>query len=72
MAHAPSHHEQMENLMGTEMLMPGIKDGELQGIYHAPYRINNPPCQQPPKCLPGQRIDNLGKSKDTDPAHRNI
>ena len=29
MAHAPAHHEQMKNLVGTEVFVLRIKDGEL-------------------------------------------
>jgi len=29
MAEAPSHDEQMENLMGSEVFMPGIKKRKL-------------------------------------------
>ena len=72
MAHAPSHHKQMENLMGAEILMPGIEDWQLQRIDDAAHCVYNPAGQQPTEGLPGQRIDNLGKSQDAYPSHRYI
>ena len=72
MAHAPSHHKQMEDLMRAEIPVPGIENWQLQRIDDAPDGIDNPSCQQPGKRLPGQGVDNLGKCQHTDPSHGNI
>lgn len=46
-AYASAHHKQMENLMRTEIFVPGVKDGELQRINHAAHRIENAACEKP-------------------------
>lgn len=46
-AHASAHHKQMENLMGAEIFVSGVKDRELQRIDHASHRIENAACEKP-------------------------
>lgn len=46
-AYASAHHKQMKNLMGAEIFVPGVKDGELQRIDHAAHRIENAAREKP-------------------------
>ena len=50
MADASAHDEQMENLMGTEIFMSGIKQRKLQCIYYTAYSVDNATCKKPQKC----------------------
>ena len=47
MADASAHDEQMENLMGAEVLVAGIEEGEFQGVYDASHRVYDAAGQQP-------------------------
>ena len=51
MAEAAAHHEQVENLMAAEFLMPLIKFCKLKCIQHTANRINDTANQQPEKCI---------------------
>lgn len=48
-ADASAHHKQMENFVGTEIFVLGIKDGQLQGVYNAACRIDDAACKEPHK-----------------------
>lgn len=47
MAHAPSHDEQMEHLMGAELPVPGIEKGKLQRVDDPSHGIDDASRQQP-------------------------
>ena len=72
MAEASTHNKEMENLMGAEVLVPGIKDWKLQCIDDASHGINDASGQKPAESGSGQSQDNLLESQDADPAHGNI
>ena len=72
MAHAPAHHEQMKNFVGTEIFMSGVEKRKLQGIYDAAGRVDNAAGQEPPKGTQCQGTYNLPEGGDTNPAHGNV
>ena len=41
MADTSAHDKQMENLMGAEVLVAGIKERKLQGVDDAAYGVND-------------------------------
>lgn len=47
MARASAHHEEMEDLMASEILMPAVKNRKLQRIDDAADRINNTSGKKP-------------------------
>lgn len=49
MAHAPAHHEQMKNLVGTEIFVLRVKDGQFQRVDHTAHRVENASRQKPQK-----------------------
>ena len=67
-----AHDEQVENLVGTEIFMPGVENGQFQGVDDAAQGVNNAAGQKPEK--PGFRkgADDLGDGQDAYPAHGNI
>ncbi len=53
-ADASAHDKQMEDFMGAEVFMPGIKKREFQCINHAADGIYDASCQQPKECRVGK------------------
>ena len=45
MAQASAHDKQMENLMGAEVLVAGIKERKLQGVDDASNCVNDTACK---------------------------
>ena len=72
MADAASHDEQVEDLMGSEIFMPAVKDGQFQGVENTSQRINNTSGQKPAESGGGKAVDNLRKSQNAYPSHSNI
>lgn len=48
-AHASAHHEEVEDLVRTEVFMAVIEDWELQCIDDAADRVDDTACQKPAK-----------------------
>lgn len=72
MAYAAAHHKEMEDFMGTEILMSGIEYRQFQRINNAANCIDNASGQKPSEGLGRKGIDNLRKSQNAYPAHGNI
>ena len=45
MADASTHNEQVENLVGTEIFMPGVENGQFQGVDDASNCVNDTACK---------------------------
>ncbi len=41
-AEAPAHDEQVEDLVGTKMFMPGVEQRQLQGVDHTAQGVDDP------------------------------
>ena len=72
MAQAPRHHEQMEHLMGAELPVPGIEQGELQGVDDPAHGIDDATCQQPQEGRRGQGVEEPAEHQHADPAHGDV
>lgn len=72
MAETAAHDEEVEDLVGSEVLMPGVEDRQLQGIDHAAQGIDDAAGQKPQETGSGQGAEDLGKCQDAYPAHGNI
>lgn len=71
-AGASGHDEEVENLVGAEILMPGVENWKLQGVDDSTHSINYAAGQKPEESRMGKGIQNLGKCQDTNPAHGNV
>ena len=72
MAQASTHHKQMEDLMGSEVWMPGVKDWQLQCIDDSANSVDNATGQQPEESTRCQGADDRSESQDTGPSHTDI
>lgn len=72
MAGAAAHYKQMEDFVGTEVLVPGVEQGKLQRINDAAHGVDDPSCQQPSEGCAGKTGNDLGKSDYAGPSHGNI
>lgn len=72
MACASAHYEEMEDLVASEVFVPVIKEGQLQGIDHAAHGVDNAACQEPAECSGRHVVQDLGEGKDAGPAHPDI
>lgn len=71
-ADAAAHDKEMEDLMGTEVLVSGIKKGQFQGVDHAARRINKAACEKPEKGRHGQGEVQGAQGEENDPPHGNV
>ena len=58
--------------MASEVFVPVIKEGQLQGIDHAAHGVDNAACQEPAECSGRHIVQDLGEGKDAGPAHPDI
>ena len=72
MAETSAHHKEMEDLMGTEILMFGIEDRKFQGVNDAADGINDTAGQKPSECARCQGCDDLFDRGETYPAHGDV
>lgn len=72
MADTSAHDKQMENLMGAEVLVAGIKERKLQGVDDASHRVYDTAGQQPQEAGFWHGIQYFGDGQDAYPAHGNI
>jgi len=72
MAGASAHHEQMEDLVAPEILVPAVEKRQLQSVDHAADRVNDAACQKLAKGGGGHGIQDLCKCKDTGPTHPDV
>ena len=49
MTEASGHDEEMEDLVGTEVLVAGVEDRKLQGVDNAAYGIDDASGEEPAK-----------------------
>ena len=49
MTETSTHHKEMKNLMGTEVLVAGVEDRKLQGVDNAAYGIDDASGEEPAK-----------------------
>lgn len=49
MTNAAAHDKQMENLMGTEILVPGVKERKFQRVDDSSHCVDDPSCKKPPE-----------------------
>lgn len=59
MAEAAAHNKEMENLVGTEVPVPGIENRQLQGVNDAAQGLDVASCQQPYKSFPWKGSEDL-------------
>ena len=55
-ANAAAQNEEVEDLVGAEVLVDRVKDGELQRIDHAARRVDDAADEKPQECGEGQRL----------------
>ncbi len=72
MTETSTHHKEMKNLMGTEVLVAGVEDRKFQCIDHTANGVNDSACEQPAEGFCREGRDNLAEREDADPAHRNV
>ena len=46
-AYASGHDKKVEDFVGAEILVPGVKNGEFQGIYDTAHRVQDSSGQKP-------------------------
>ena len=56
MAEAAAHHEEMEDFMGTEVLMSAVKNRKFQCVDHTADGIDDTAGKEPHKSFPGQAV----------------
>lgn len=72
MADAAAHDKQVEDLMGAEIFVVGVEEGELQCVDHTAHSVDDASCQQPQEGGGGQSVKQLAEHQDADPAHGDI
>ena len=72
MAEAAAHHEKMEDFVGTEVLMPAVKNRKFQCVDHTADGIDDAAGKEPHKSFSGQTVQNLGKCQNAGPSHSDI
>ena len=68
----PAHDKKMEDLMGSKILMFGIKDRQFQCIDHTANGVDNASGQQPEKCTRCQGAYDWTECQDAGPSHADI
>ena len=72
MAGTSKHNEDVKDLMGTKILMSGIKKRKFQTIDDAADGVNNASCEKPAETGTRKRVKNRDKGKDAQPSHTDI
>ena len=71
-AYASSHHKQMEDLVGTEILMLCIEDRQFQGVDDSAYGVDDPAGKEPEECVSRQCVPQRAENGETCPPHGDI
>lgn len=71
-AQASAHDEQVEDLVGAEILMLGVEERQLQGIDDSAHGVDDAARQKPGEAGRRQGADDLGERQDAHPAHSDV
>lgn len=67
-----AHDKQVEDLVRSEISVPGIEDRQLERVDHTAHRINDTSGQQPSEGRGRQSADDLSERQDAYPAHGDV
>lgn len=69
---ASKHYKDVEDFVGAEVFVPGIKERDLQAVDDSAYGIDDAAGQQPSEACSGKCAENWNKCQHAKPSHSDI